>query len=95
MGQHQPARQHEHQPEPARRRGGRPRSLLVFTLFSFADKVELDKEINVLRSELKVKVNDLREKEGQEEVKGLGLKALNKEEMAAVRQVIGPKPTWR
>ncbi len=52
-------------------------------------------EINSLRSELKVKVNSLREKEGREELKGFGLKALSREEMDAVRNVIGPKPTWR
>lgn len=61
----------------------------------FSDQSVLDKEINVLRSELKVKVNSLREKEGREELKGFGLKALSQEEMSAVRQVIGPKPTWR
>ncbi len=42
-----------------------------------------------------MKVNTLREKEGREELRGFGLKALDKEELSAVRSVIGPKPTWR
>jgi hypothetical protein len=54
----------------------------------FADQVRLDTEINTLRSELKLKVNNLRDKEGQPELKGFGLKALNNEEMSAVRQFL-------
>ena len=57
--------------------------------------MRLDSEINKLRSDLKVKVNNLCEIEGKPDLKGLGLKALDKEEVGAVRQVIGPKPTWR
>ncbi len=60
-----------------------------------SDQVRLDSEINVLRSNLKVKVNTLREKEGRPELKGFGLRALGREEISAVRQVIGPAPTWR
>ena len=48
------------------------------------DQVKLDSEINILRSEIKVKVNTLREKQGQEQVLGLGIKALSTEEMRAV-----------
>jgi hypothetical protein len=51
--------------------------------------VELDRGINVLRSNLKVKVNDLRDAEGRDELKGFGLTALSKDEVAAVRNVIG------
>ena len=57
-----------------------------------ADQVRLDAEINTLRSDLKVKVNNLRDKEGQPELKGFGLSALNPQEIQAVRQVIGPTP---
>jgi len=63
------------------------------------DQVHLDKDINILRSDLKVKVNQLREKEGKKELQGFGLKALSKEEMAAVGQVIrgsqGPAPMYK
>lgn len=54
--------------------------------------MELDSGINVLRSNLKQKVNDLRDAEGKEELKGFGLRAVSADELAAVRQVIGPKP---
>ena len=57
-----------------------------------SDQVELDSGINVLRSNLKQKVNDLRDAEGKEELKGFGLKAVSADELAAVRQVIGPLP---
>ena len=55
------------------------------------DQVRLDSEINTLRSDLKVKVNNLRDKEGKSELKAFNLKPMTREEMAAVRQVIGPK----
>ena len=51
-----------------------------------ADQTRLDGEINVLRSDLKVKVNALREKEGLEGLKGFGLEPLGAEEVAAVKQ---------
>lgn len=51
------------------------------------DQIRLNSEINILRSELKVKVNVLMEKQGNEQVKGLGIKALSAEEM---RAVLGP-----
>ena len=46
----------------------------------------------MLRSNLKEKVNNLREAEGKEELRGFGLNALSKEEMSGIRQVIGPTP---
>ena len=64
-------------------------------MFYFSDQIQLDSQINVLRSNLKSKVNTLREKEGREELKGFGLKALSADEVSAVRQVIGPMPAWR
>lgn len=57
------------------------------------DQVQLDKEINILRSDLKVKVNSLQEKQGRPELKGLHLKALSPDELNAVRKVIGPNPS--
>ena len=53
------------------------------------DQVRLDCEINRIRSDLKVKVNNLREKEGREELKGFHLQALSKDELNGIRQVIG------
>ena len=55
------------------------------------DQVRLDSEINRLRSDLKVKVNNLRDKEGKSELTGFNLKPMTREEMAAVRQVTGGK----
>ena len=52
------------------------------------DQQELDISVNKLRSELKIDVNTLREKEGKEELKGFGLNALDKEEFKAVNGVI-------
>lgn len=54
--------------------------------------MELDRGINLLRSGLKVKVNNLRDAEGKDELKGFGLNALSRDEIAAVRNVIGPIP---
>ena len=48
------------------------------------DQQQLDISVNTQRSELKEKVGRLREKEGKEELKGFGLKALSSEELAAV-----------
>ena len=53
--------------------------------------MRLNCEINKIRSELKVKVNDLREKEGKEEMTGFNLQALSKEEMSGVKQILGQK----
>merc|ERR1712025_289143 len=43
------------------------------------DQQQLDISVNTQRSELKEKVGRLREKEGKEELKGFGLKALSSE----------------
>ena len=53
--------------------------------FFFIDQDRLDAEINTLRSNLKPKVNNLRDKEGQPELKGHGLKALDRHEIQAVK----------
>ena len=52
------------------------------------DQKELDITVNLLRSSLKDKVNSLREKEGREELKGFGLKALSGDELRLVQQTI-------
>ena len=52
------------------------------------DQQQLDISVNTQRSELKEKVGRLREKEGKEELKGFGLKALSSEELSAVNGVI-------
>ena len=52
------------------------------------EQASLDSEINALRSDIKVKVNNLRDKEGKSELKSFNLKAMNQEEMSALRQVI-------
>ncbi|CAH1408355.1 unnamed protein product [Nezara viridula] len=53
------------------------------------DQNVLDVEVNKIRSELKVKVNKLRDLEFEEPVPGLHLKPLTKDEFAAVGQVLG------
>ncbi|XP_021930710.1 p53 and DNA damage-regulated protein 1-like isoform X3 [Zootermopsis nevadensis] len=53
------------------------------------DQVQLDAEINKLRSELKVKVNRLRDMEFQSPVPGLMLNPLTQSELSAMGQVIG------
>jgi len=52
------------------------------------DQTNLDISVNKLRSELKDKVNKLRELEGRESLKGFGLKALSKDELSAVDTAI-------
>merc|ERR1712059_222437 len=52
------------------------------------DQINLDISVNRLRSDLKDKVNVLRDKEGKDEVKGFGLKALSVEEFTAINEVI-------
>ena len=49
------------------------------------DQDRLDAEINTLRLNLKPKVNNLRDKEGQPELKGHGLKALDRHEIQAMK----------
>jgi len=62
------------------------------------DQVKLNSAVNTLRSDLKVKVNSLREKEGKAELKGFGLKSLGQEEMSDIHKVIrgsqGPMPMF-
>ncbi|XP_054278868.1 p53 and DNA damage-regulated protein 1 [Macrosteles quadrilineatus] len=53
------------------------------------DQVTINSEINKLRSELKVKVNDLRDLEFEDPVPGLNLKPMTREEMSAINQVLG------
>ncbi|XP_050441823.1 p53 and DNA damage-regulated protein 1 isoform X2 [Adelges cooleyi] len=53
------------------------------------DQLTIDGRINNLRSELKIKVNKLRDMEYNEPVKGLFLNPLTKKEMSAMNQVLG------
>lgn len=53
------------------------------------DQVQLDTQMNKLRSELKVKVNKLRDMEFQSPVHGLLLNPLSRSELSAVGQVFG------
>lgn len=46
------------------------------------DQTRLDCEINKLRSDIKVKVNNLRDKEGKSELKSFNLKGMNQEDMS-------------
>ncbi|XP_063238545.1 p53 and DNA damage-regulated protein 1 isoform X3 [Bacillus rossius redtenbacheri] len=55
------------------------------------DQVQLDVQVNKLRSDLKVKVNSLRDLEFQPPVPGLMLKSLSRDEMSAVNQVLSGK----
>lgn len=61
--------------------------LLFF--FFFTDQVQLDTQINKLRSELKVKVNTLRDMEFQSPVPGLMLSPLSRAELSAMGQTMG------
>jgi hypothetical protein len=64
-------------------------SIWIKTLYLSTDQVQLDAQINKLRSELKVKVNNLRDMEFQSPVPGLMLHPLNHSELSAVGQVMG------
>lgn len=57
------------------------------------DQVVIDTEINKIRSELKVKVNKLRDLEYQNPIPGLDLKPMSKDEMSAINQVLGGHAT--
>ena len=59
------------------------------------DQQQLDISVNKLRSDLKDEVGNLREMEGQEQLKGFDLQALNSDELSAVNGVIHAhaKPT--
>lgn len=61
----------------------------VDCLLLFTDQVQLDTQINKLRSELKVKVNKLRDMEFQSPVPGLMLNPLSRSELSAVGQIMG------
>jgi len=54
----------------------------------FADFKNLDLKISETRSQLKQKVNKLRDLEQKEELHGFSLNPLSKEEMAAVQNVL-------
>ena len=51
------------------------------------DHEQLDDEIDGIRKSLKVKVNKLRDIEGKEELKGFDLKAIPKEDLAAIKEL--------
>ncbi|XP_014253053.1 p53 and DNA damage-regulated protein 1 [Cimex lectularius] len=53
------------------------------------DQKVLDIEINKVRSDLKVKVNKLRDLEYNDPLKGFDLKPLSRQEMSAVGQALG------
>ena len=55
------------------------------------DQVRLDCETNKIRSDMKVRVNNLREKEGLGELNGFNLQALSREEANGIRHVIETK----
>jgi len=62
---------------------------IVDCLLLFTDQVQLDTQINKLRSELKVKVNTLRDMEFQSPVPGLMLNPLSRSELSAMGQIMG------
>ncbi|XP_049816745.1 p53 and DNA damage-regulated protein 1 [Schistocerca nitens] len=53
------------------------------------DQIQVDVEINKMRSELKLKVNKLRDMEHQAPVPGLMLNALTSSEMGAIKTAMG------
>lgn len=55
------------------------------------DLMEANIEINKLHSDLKVKMNDLRDLEFEEKYKGFSLKPLSKPEMSAIKQIWGER----
>lgn len=52
------------------------------------DQEHLDKEIERLRSQLKVKVNRLLEAQGKPELKGFNLNPLNQDELKALQVIL-------
>ena len=48
------------------------------------DQVNLDAEINILRTKLKDNVNNLRDKEGEKKLKGFDLLSISKDEKAFI-----------
>ena len=63
-------------------------SLQVFYLSPLTDYDELDSEINKVRSELKPKVNKLRDLENKEDLKGFNLTPLSQEEKRSVESLL-------
>lgn len=55
------------------------------------DLVEANIEINVKRSDMKMKVNDLRDLEYKDKYSGFSLNPLTRQELSAVKQVWGDK----
>ncbi len=52
------------------------------------DQIQINERIDELRNNLKTKVNQLRQLEGEEVLKGFDLKALDKEEINAIQQLL-------
>ncbi len=52
------------------------------------DQIQINERIDQLRNNLKTKVNQLRQLEGEEVLKGFDLKALDKEEINAIQQLL-------
>ncbi|XP_050007211.1 p53 and DNA damage-regulated protein 1 isoform X2 [Alexandromys fortis] len=55
---------------------------------SVSDQEHLDKEIERLRNQLKVKVNRLFEAQGKPELKGFNLNPLNQDELKALKVIL-------
>ncbi|XP_048204938.1 p53 and DNA damage-regulated protein 1 isoform X2 [Perognathus longimembris pacificus] len=55
---------------------------------SLSDQDHLDKEIEKLRKQLKVKVNRLFEAQGKPELKGFNLNPLNQDELKALKIIL-------
>ncbi|OBS68526.1 hypothetical protein A6R68_02921 [Neotoma lepida] len=55
---------------------------------SLSDQEHLDKEIERLRNQLKVKVNRLFEAQGKPELKGFNLNPLNQDELKALKVIL-------
>ena len=58
-------------------------------MVNFVDQKQCDIEINKIRSDLKIKVNELRNLERIPPVPGLMLNPMSQSEMAAINQVLG------
>ncbi len=52
------------------------------------DQIQTNERIDELRNNLKTKVNQLRQLEGEEVLKGFDLKALDKQEINAIQQLL-------
>ena len=56
-----------------------------FFHFVITDQTECDRQINQLRSDIKVKVSNLRDKEGQPELRGFDLRALDTQDSEGIK----------